>query len=58
MDNIIEKVICAVFDVYIFDFITNFYNTFTNLKLLLIHHLCREMVIAVLLDILSNNSKL
>ena len=36
-----------------FDFITHFYNTFINIKLLLIHYLCTEMVITVLLDILQ-----
>ena len=53
-DNIIEKVVCSVFYAYIFDFITYFYNTFINIKLLLIHYLCRELVIIVfvLLNIL------
>ena len=48
-----------VFYVYNFDFITRFYKTFINIKLLLIHYSCREVVINVfvLLDILSNNSK-
>ena len=45
-DNIIEKVVWSVF-------ITNFYNTFINIKLLLIHYLSREM----LLNVFSNNSK-
>ena len=57
IDNIIEKVVCAVFFIYIFDFITYFYNTFINIKLLLIHYLCSEMTITVLLDLLSNNIK-
>ena len=56
INSIIEKVVCSVFYIYIFDFITHFYNTFINMKLLLIHNLCSEMVITVLLDFLSNNS--
>ena len=45
INNIIEKVVCAILYIYIFDFITHFYNTFINIKLLLIRYLCREMVI-------------
>ena len=58
VNNITEKVICSVFYVYIFDFITYFYNTPIIMKLLLIHYLCNAMVmnIFVLLDILSNIS--
>ena len=55
IDNIVKKVVCAVFYIYIFDFITHFYNAFINIKFLLIQYLCSEMVITVLLDILSNN---
>ena len=48
IDNIID---------YSLLFITHFYNTFVNIKLLiLIHYLCSEMVIIVLLDILPDNS--
>ena len=43
--------------VYIFDFITHFYNTFIDMKVVLIHYLRSEMVITVLLKNLSNNSK-
>ena len=57
IDDIIEKVVCAVFYIYIFDFVTHFYNTFTNIKLFLIHYLCSEMVITILPNILSNCSK-
>ena len=57
IDNIIEKVVCVVFYIYIFDFIIHFYNAFINIKLLLIHYLCSEKVITVLLDILLNNSR-
>ena len=59
IDNIIEKVLCLVFYIKIFDFITHFHNTFINIKLLLIHCLCREVVINlfVWLDILSNKIK-
>ena len=59
IDNIIEKVVYSVFYVYIFDFITDSYNKFINIILLLIRYLCCEMEINVfaLLDILSNNSK-
>ena len=57
IDNIIEKAVCAVFYIYIFDFINYFHNTFINIKLLLIHYLYREVVITALLDILSNSSK-
>ena len=53
----IEKVVCAVFYVYILNVITHFYNVFINIKLLLIHFLCSEMVITVLREILSNKSK-
>ena len=56
-DIIIKKVVCVVFSIYIFDFITHFYNTFINSKALLIHYFCSEMVTSVLLDVLSNNSK-
>ena len=53
-----EIVACAVFYIYILDFITHFYNIFINIALLLIHYLCREMVNDfVLLNILSNKSK-
>ena len=31
VDIIVEKVVCAVFYIYIFDFITNFYNAFLNI---------------------------
>ena len=31
VDIILEKVVCAVFYIYIFDFITNFYNAFLNI---------------------------
>ena len=55
--DIIEKVVRAVFYINIFDFITHFYNAFINIKLLLIHYFCNEIVITVLLDILSNNIK-
>ena len=53
INHIIEKVICSVFYVYIFDFITHFSFIF------LVCYLCSEMVINVfvLLDILSNGSK-
>ena len=57
IDNTIEKLVCAVFYIYMFDFVTHFYNTFINVKLLLIHYLCIEMVITVLLDLSSNNRK-
>ena len=74
IDYIIGKEVCVVLYIYIyiyihiyiyvymymyiFDFITHFYNTFINIKLLLFHHLSRQMVINVfvLLDILSNNN--
>ena len=56
-DIIIKEVVCVVFPIYIFDFITHFYNTFITSKVLLIHYLCSEMVMSVLLDVLSNNSK-
>ena len=42
-----EKVVCVVFHIYIFDFITDFYNIFTNIKLFPIHYWCSEMVITV-----------
>ena len=47
------------FYIYIFDFLTNFYNAFISIKLLLIHFLCPEIIIPAfaLLDILSNKSK-
>ena len=56
---IVFGVVRSVFYVYIFDFITHSYNTFINIKILLIHYLCREMGTNVFffLDILSNNSK-
>ena len=57
IDNIIEKLVSAVFYIYNFDFVTHFYNTFTNTKLFLIHYLCSEMVITILPNILSNCSK-
>ena len=57
IDNIMEKEVCVVFYIYIFCFITHFYNALINIKLLLIHYLCSKMVITVWLDILSNNSK-
>ena len=52
-----EKAVCADFFIYIFDFITHFYNTFINIKLLLINYFYGEMVINVfvLLVILSDN---
>ena len=31
VDIIVEKVVCSVFYIYIFDFITNFYNKFLNI---------------------------
>ena len=46
-----------VFHVYIFEFITHFYSTFVNIKLLSIHYLSSEMGISVLLNILSINSE-
>ena len=45
------------FYIDILDFITHFYNTFINIKCILIHYLCSKMIITVLLDILSGNSK-
>ena len=57
--DIIEKVVCSVIYVYIFGFITHFYNTFINKKIIFIHYLCHKIVtnVLVLLDILSNNIK-
>ena len=58
IDYIIKKVVCAVFYIYIFNFVTNFYNTVINIKLLLIYFMCIEMVITVfLLNILSDNNE-
>ena len=56
IDNM-EKAVCADFFIYIFDFITHFYNTFINIKLLLINYFYGQMVINVfvLLVILSDN---
>ena len=53
VDDIIEKVVCAVFYIYIYDFITHFLFIFS------VFYLWNTMVINVfvLLDILSNNSK-
>ena len=42
---------------HIFDFTTDFYNAFINIKLILINYLCSEMIITVLLDFLSDKSK-
>ena len=52
-----EKAVCADIFIYIFYFITHFYNTFINIKLLLINYFYGEMVINVfvLLVILSDN---
>ena len=55
IDNVIKKVVYSDFYINIFDFITDFYNAFINIKLILIHYLCSEILITVLLDILSNN---
>ena len=57
IDNIIEKVVCPGFYIYIFDFITHSCNVFINIKLFLIHYLYSKIVITVLLNILLNNNK-
>ena len=43
--KLLKKYYVQFFYVYIFDFITIFYNPFVNIKLLLIHYLRSEMVI-------------
>ena len=53
----LRKYYVQFFYVYIFDFITIFYNQFVNIKLLLVHYLRSEMVITFFPSILSNNSK-
>ena len=53
----LRKYYVQFFYVYIFDFITIFYNQFVNIKLLLVHYLRSEMVITFFPGILSNNSK-
>ena len=59
IDDIIEKVVCVVLYAFMFDFITLFLIYTVNIKLVLIHYLCREMLVNVfvLLNILSDNSK-
>ena len=57
MDHTIEKVVYVVFNIYIFDFILHLYNALINIKHFLIHYLCSEILIAVFLNLLSNNNK-
>ena len=59
IDNIIEKVVYQVFYIYFFWLYSLFLIYVTKIKLVLIHYLCREMLINVLIvaDILANNSK-
>ena len=56
IDNIIGKVLCAAFFIYIFNFTTRFCNTFIDIKLLLIHYLRSEIAINVYQITLNNNS--
>ena len=59
--HVIEKVVCSIFYIYIFESITHFFNFIflALLVFLLICYWCHDMEINVfvLLDILSGNSK-
>ena len=55
IDNIVEKLVCAVFYIYIVDLITHFHFMLLN-KLFLILGYEMAINIFILLDILSDNS--